>query len=118
MEGDIFDTLKKHGQTHLIDHYQTITDPTKKTAFLNQLKSIDYQQAAQLYQHVYLDQQAIKEQKKNEFSPVSNIATHEDLKVDAKEFEEIGFEAIGRGEGNHILIQLPSVSWAAAKAPD
>lgn len=62
-----------------------------------QIKSIDYQQTAQLYQHVYLDKSAINEQQKSEFAPVSNIATHEDLKIHSKEFEELGIQAISRG---------------------
>lgn len=64
-EDIFFDKLKKFGQTHLIDHYETIQDPVKKAAFLAQIKSIDYQQAAQLYQHVYLDKSAIKDQQKS-----------------------------------------------------
>lgn len=96
--------MKKFGQSHLIDHYNTIQDQTKKATFLAQIKSIDYQQAAQLYQHVYLDKSAIKEQQKCEFSPVSNIATYEDLKTQSKEFEELGIQAISRGEGRFFLI--------------
>lgn len=42
MEGNILETLKKYKQTHLIDHYHTLTDPATKKDFLKQLSSIDY----------------------------------------------------------------------------
>ena len=69
----------------------------KKEEFIKQLKSIDYEQAQQLYQHVYVERQAVQGQANLEFAPVSNITTHEDLKVHAKEFEDIGFQAIAKG---------------------
>ena len=97
MEGDIFDTLNKYKQTHLAEHYNALTDPKKKEEFIQQLKSIDYEQAQQLYQHVYVERQAVQGQANLEFAPVSNITTHEDLKVHAKEFEDIGFQAIAKG---------------------
>lgn len=59
---DVFDTLKQHGQTHLAEHYELIQDPKKKEQFLKQLQGIDYQQANQLYQHVYVERQATKDQ--------------------------------------------------------
>ena len=46
MNDDILEKLKKFGQTHLIEHYEAIQDLNKKAAFLAQIKSIDYQQAA------------------------------------------------------------------------
>lgn len=98
--------MKKFGQNHLIEHYNSIQDQAKKAALLAQIKSVDYQQATQLYQHVYLDKAAIKEQQKCEFSPVSNIATYEDLKTQSKEFEELGIQAISRGEGRFFLMKL------------
>ena len=104
MEGDIFETLNKYNQNHLAEHYKSLNDPKKKEEFLKQLKSIDYAQAQQLYQHVYVERQAVQGQDKLNFAPVSNITTHEDLKVHAKEFEDIGFEAIARGEGNQYGI--------------
>jgi vesicle coat complex subunit len=99
MEQDIFETIKKYGQEHLIDHYEGLTDPALKAHFLAQLHSIDYQQASQLYQHVYVEREQLKNAQNADFAPVSNIATHEDLKLSAAEFDQIGFEAIGRGEG-------------------
>ena len=76
MQGDIFDTLGKFKQNHLAEHYNSLTDPQKKEEFLKQLKSIDYEQAQQLYQHVYVERQAVQAQANMEFAPVSNIATH------------------------------------------
>ena len=63
---------------------------------MRQLESVDYSQAAQLYQHVYLDKSALKEHQKNEFSPVSNIATHEDLQTQAAVFDQLGYMAIAK----------------------
>jgi hypothetical protein len=105
MEGDIFTRLAKHNQTHLGDHYHALQDPQKKEAFLKQLEGIDYEQVGQLYQHVYVDRQEAKDQNKVDYQPLTDVATHEDLKVQAKEFEDIGFEAIGRGEGTHASMQ-------------
>ena len=52
---NVFDTLKQHGQSHLAEHYETIQDPKLQEQFLKQLQNIDYQQANQLYQHVYVE---------------------------------------------------------------
>lgn len=57
---------------------------------------MNYEQAAQLYQHVYLEKSALKEQDKLEFSPVTNVATHEDLQVHAEEYDKLGYMAIAK----------------------
>jgi hypothetical protein len=98
MEGApaIFDTIRQHKQDHLIEHYHSLSDPVKREQFLKQLESVNYEQAAQLYQHVYLDKAALKDHQKNEFSPVHNIATHEDLKTQAAQFDQLGYMAIAK----------------------
>lgn len=67
MEGGpaVFDTIRQYKQDHLIEHYQSISDPAKREQFLKQLQGVNYDQAAQLYQHVYLDKAALKEHQKN-----------------------------------------------------
>lgn len=52
---DIFKTIREFKQDHLIDHYHSIETADVRAAFLKQLEAVDYRQAAQLYQHVYLD---------------------------------------------------------------
>lgn len=84
MENEVFNTLKKYKQEHLIDHYRSIKDPAKKKDFLKQLKSIDYEQASQLYQHVYVERSAIKNMEGQDFQPVTNVATSEDIKIHSK----------------------------------
>lgn len=98
MLNDVLDTLKQHGQSHLAEHYEAIQDPKLKEQYLKQLQNIDYQQANQLYHHVYVEREKNLSQENQHFKPVPNITTHEDLKKEAKAFEDIGFEAIARGE--------------------
>ena len=54
MQEDIFEKLNSSGQGHLVDHYNTIQDPSLKQSFLAQLKKVDVKQVAQLYEEVYL----------------------------------------------------------------
>ena len=65
---------------------------------MEQLKSVDYTQANQLYQSVYVERAALQENAKQEFTPITNVATHEDLKTMAEQFDKLGYEAIARGE--------------------
>jgi len=46
---------------------------------------------------VYLESKKPKEEVKLDFTPVEHVSTHEDLKIHAQEFDELGYEAIGRG---------------------
>jgi hypothetical protein len=78
---DIFAIIDKHGQNHLTEHYKSLKDPQQQEAFLEQIRSIDYQQTAQLYKHVYQERSAVADQKDANFKPVANITTHEDLKT-------------------------------------
>lgn len=64
MGQDIFHEIKIHGQEHLTEHYDRIADKHKQAAFLQQLKSVDYDQANQLYQQVYVEKQALKDNEK------------------------------------------------------
>lgn len=61
----VFDKISQYKQDHLTEHYKSISDPVKQEQFLKQLESVNYEQAAQLYQHVYLDKAALKEHQKN-----------------------------------------------------
>lgn len=95
-EPNIFDTIRKYHQEHLIEHFHSINDPQKRQGFLKQLQSVDYEQSAQLFKHVYLEKSALKENQKNEFSPVTNVATVEDLKTQAGQFDQLGYMAIAK----------------------
>lgn len=42
MQEDILEKAKNLSQEHLVEHYNSISDPTLASNFLNQLKNVDF----------------------------------------------------------------------------
>ena len=80
--------LKKYGQEHLLNHYQTLDEHHKKE-LLNQIETLDFELITSLYKNT-------KKEEKNENDEITPIEymDKEKLYDDYKYFENIGKKAI------------------------
>ena len=83
--------LKKYGQEHLLNHYETL-DETYKKELLNQIEEIDFELANSLYQSV-----GKKEKQEDKITPIEYLDKYK-LYDDYKYYENIGKKAIMEGK--------------------
>lgn len=89
---EIQSILKKYGQEHLLNHYETL-DETHKKELLHQIEKIDFELINNLYQNT--KKQEKKE--KDEITPIEYLDKYK-LYDDYKYYENIGKKAIKEGK--------------------
>jgi len=84
--------LKKYGQEHLLNHYETLDDVHKKE-LIKQLENIDFELVNSLYAHT-------KKKEKNENDKITPIEYLDKYKLgdEYKYYENIGKKAIKEGK--------------------
>lgn len=105
MQEDILDKAKNQGQGHLVDHYNSLKDKDLAENFLDQLKSVDFEETNKLYQDVYIrNKNNVEGEQKMEFTPLNNVSTRADIEKNEAEFDAIGYESISRGEAGVLIM--------------
>lgn len=89
---DVKSTLKKYNQEHLLNHYETL-DETSKKQLLHQIESIDFELIQQLYQRTKKEEK----QEQDEITPMEYLDKYK-LNDDYKYYENIGKKAIKEGK--------------------
>ena len=99
MQADILDSLSQFGQPHLLEHYNSLQDEGLKAKFLEQLRNVNYQQTNQLYQEVYVaSKNGAGGAATVNFEPLKEVVDRAQILKNLDEFNNIGLEAISRGE--------------------
>ncbi len=83
--------LKKHGQEHLLSHYEKL-DEAKQKKLLTQIETIDFELMDNLYNKTKKETQS----KKDKITPI-NYLDKSKLYDDYKHYENIGKKAIQQG---------------------
>ncbi len=89
---ELQNVLKKYGQEHLLNHYQTL-DEIHKKELLNQIESINFELINSLYDHT-------KKKEKNandEITPIEYLDKYK-LNDEYKYYENIGKKVIKEGK--------------------
>lgn len=94
----LFETLKNHGQGHLVDHYNSLSGPLAES-FLNQLQTLDCQLIDRLYQE--LVKNPLHNHSPRELSPLKPDVLSDS---DREEYRKIGLEAIAKGQVAVLLL--------------
>ncbi|MCK8059025.1 MULTISPECIES: UDPGP type 1 family protein [unclassified Fusibacter] len=95
---ELFTTIEKHGQGHLIKHYESLPKEAQ-VDFLNQLKSIDFELIDRLYGQLVTGQQATDHERS--LSPLlPDILTD----ADRITFEQLGIKVIAAGQVAALLL--------------
>lgn len=84
--------LKKYGQEHLLNHYETLDDIHQKE-LLHQIERIDFELISQLYHHTKKQEK----QEKDKITPIDYL-DKDKLYDDYKYYENIGKKAIKEGK--------------------
>ena len=90
--GEIKAILKKYGQDHLLNHYESL-DEAHKQKLLNEIKNIDFELINSLYNNTKNE----KKNKKEEITPIDFLDKYK-LNDDYKRYEKIGQKAIKEGQ--------------------
>ena len=85
-------TLKKYGQEHLLNHYETLDD-THKKELLQQIENINFELINQIYEHT---KKEVK-QKQDVITPIEYLDKYK-LYDDYKHYENIGKKEIKEGK--------------------
>jgi UDP-N-acetylglucosamine pyrophosphorylase len=89
---EIRSTLKKYGQEHLLNHYETL-DEKKKKELLNQMESIDFELINSLYNKTKKEEK----HEEDEITPMEYLDKYK-LYDDYKYYENIGKKSIKEGK--------------------
>ena len=84
--------LKKYGQEHLLNHYETL-DETHKRELLNQIEQIDFELINSLYQKT----KKAEKKENDKITPIEYLDKYK-LYDDYKYYENIGKKAIKEGK--------------------
>ena len=84
--------LKKYGQEHLLNHYETL-DETHQKELLNQIEQLDFELIKGLYNHTKKEEKHVKD----EITPIEYLDKSK-LYDDYKHYENIGKKAIKEGK--------------------
>ena len=84
--------LKKYGQEHLLNHYETLDEMHKKE-LLNQIEKIDFELVNNLYHHMKKEEK----QGEDEITPIEYLDKYK-LYDDYKYYENVGKKAIKEGK--------------------
>ena len=84
--------LKKYGQEHLLNHYETLEEK-KKQKLLEQLEAIDFELANQLYSTTKQEEK----KSQDEITPIEYLDKYK-LNEKYKYYEDIGKKAIQEGK--------------------
>lgn len=90
--GEIKAILKKYGQDHLLNHYESL-DEAHKQKLLNEIKNIDFELINSLYNNTKNE----KKNKKEEITPIDFLDKYK-LNDDYKRYEKVGQKAIKEGQ--------------------
>lgn len=89
---EIKNQLKKYGQEHLLNHYETLDEAHKKE-LLEQIESIDFE----LIQYIYQNTKRKEKRENDKITPMEYLDKYK-LKDDYKYYENIGKKAIKEGK--------------------
>lgn len=89
---EIKNQLKKYGQEHLLDHYETL-DETHKKELLEQIENIDFE----LIQYIYQNTKRKEKRENDKITPMEYLDKYK-LNDDYKYYENIGKKAIKEGK--------------------
>ena len=84
--------LKKYGQEHLLNHYETLDD-THKKQLLNQIDKIDFELVRNLYNHTKKE----AKQGEDQITPIEYLDKYK-LYDDYKYYDNMGGKAIKEGK--------------------
>lgn len=84
--------LKKHGQEHILNHYETLDEAHQKK-LLNQIEAINFDLVNNLYNHIKKEEK----HKEDKITPIEYL-DKDKLYSDYKYYENIGKKAIKEGK--------------------
>ena len=97
--------LKKYGQEHLLNHYETL-DETHKKKLLEEIENIDFELAKNLYEST---KKEIKNSK-DEITPIDYLDKYK-LNDEYKYYENIGKKAIKDGHAFKCILLSEDTYW-------